>query len=216
VTFARYTGQENPDERRAILAEPPDILLTNYVMLELVLTRPDERWHPIHAAANLRFLVLDELHTYRGRQGRCRPADPSAADRMQIRRHPSRGDLGHDGLGRFHDRTAPRRVRGRDPAVGTEVAPENVIGETLRRATTAKAPDAHALRASVHRATADLPPEFAQLAADPLAGCIEASPEARFSAWEAVISALRSVLEYRLYTDLPPPRRPGPTATARQ
>ena len=54
---------------RAILADPPDILLTNYVMLELVLTRPDERAHLIRAAKGLRFLVLDELHTYRGRQG---------------------------------------------------------------------------------------------------------------------------------------------------
>ena len=69
VTFARYTGQETPDERRLILAEPPDILLTNYVMLELVLTRPDERQHLIQAATGLRFLALDELHTYRGRQG---------------------------------------------------------------------------------------------------------------------------------------------------
>ncbi len=36
---ARYTGQEKPDERRRILADPPDILLTNYVMPDLVLTR---------------------------------------------------------------------------------------------------------------------------------------------------------------------------------
>lgn len=69
VTFARYTRQEGQDERRRILAEPPDILLTNYVMLDLVLTRPDERRHLMSAAQGLRFLVLDELHTYRGRQG---------------------------------------------------------------------------------------------------------------------------------------------------
>ena len=69
VRFARYTGQENEDTRRQILADPPDILLTNYVMLELVLTRPDERKHLIRAAQDLRFLVMDELHTYRGRQG---------------------------------------------------------------------------------------------------------------------------------------------------
>jgi ATP-dependent helicase YprA (DUF1998 family) len=69
VTFARYTGQEKPDERRLILADPSDILLTNYVMLDLVLTRPDERRHLISAAQGLQFLVLDELHTYRGRQG---------------------------------------------------------------------------------------------------------------------------------------------------
>ena len=47
----------------------PDILLTNYVMLELVLTRPRRPRALIEAAQGLRFLVLDELHTYRGRQG---------------------------------------------------------------------------------------------------------------------------------------------------
>ena len=39
VTFARYTGQESQDERERIAKNPPDILLTNYVMLELVMTR---------------------------------------------------------------------------------------------------------------------------------------------------------------------------------
>ncbi|MGK4008494.1 DEAD/DEAH box helicase [Sorangium sp. So ce1036] len=68
VTFRRYTGQESDEERREILANPPDILLTNYVMLELLLTRPDEG-KLVRAARGLRFLVLDELHTYRGRQG---------------------------------------------------------------------------------------------------------------------------------------------------
>ena len=69
VTFARYTGQEKPGDREVILQSPPDILLTNYVMLELMLTRPRERSALITSAANLSFLVLDELHTYRGRQG---------------------------------------------------------------------------------------------------------------------------------------------------
>ena len=50
------------------MGNPPDIILTNYVMLELILTRSAER--PLVAAArDLQFLVLDELHTYRGRQG---------------------------------------------------------------------------------------------------------------------------------------------------
>ena len=68
VTFARYTGQEKPGTGR-ILQNPPDILLTNYVMLELMLTRPGERSALITARPSLHFLVLDELHTYRGRQG---------------------------------------------------------------------------------------------------------------------------------------------------
>ncbi|HSV75358.1 MAG TPA: DEAD/DEAH box helicase, partial [Chthonomonadales bacterium] len=68
VTYARYTGQEDQAEREAVLSDPPDILLTNFMMLELILTRPSER-RLVDAAGRLRYLVLDELHTYRGRQG---------------------------------------------------------------------------------------------------------------------------------------------------
>ncbi len=81
VRFARYTGQEKRPERDLICSNPPDILLTNYMMLELLLTRHEDR-ELIRAAQGLRFLVFDELHTYRGRQGadvallirRCRQA----------------------------------------------------------------------------------------------------------------------------------------------
>jgi len=70
VTFARYTGQEREEVREQIRANPPDILLTNFMMLELLLTRQDvlDR-EVIDHCTDLRFLVLDELHTYRGRQG---------------------------------------------------------------------------------------------------------------------------------------------------
>ena len=40
VRFYRYTGQESREQRDRIIQNPPDILLTNYVMLELLLTRP--------------------------------------------------------------------------------------------------------------------------------------------------------------------------------
>lgn len=50
VTFERYTGQEKDEEKQRIMANPPDILLTNYVMLELILTRPDERRTLVQAA----------------------------------------------------------------------------------------------------------------------------------------------------------------------
>lgn len=70
VTFARYTGQEDTEERRRISENPPDILLTNFMMLELLMTRQDELDRKVIGnCAGLRFLVLDELHTYRGRQG---------------------------------------------------------------------------------------------------------------------------------------------------
>ncbi len=68
VTFQRYTGQETDAEKQAIIEQPPDILLTNYVMLELILTRVDELCL-VDAAKGLRFLVFDEFHTYPGRQG---------------------------------------------------------------------------------------------------------------------------------------------------
>ncbi len=69
ITFGQYTGQENEDKRAGMRDKPPQVLLTNYMMLELLLTRLRER--PIRDGIyqNLRFLVFDELHTYRGRQG---------------------------------------------------------------------------------------------------------------------------------------------------
>ena len=35
VRFARYTGQESQSERDDLARRPPDVLLTNYMMLEL-------------------------------------------------------------------------------------------------------------------------------------------------------------------------------------
>ncbi|WP_240164221.1 DEAD/DEAH box helicase [Pseudomonas allii] len=69
-TVARYTGQESRIERAAIADNPPDILLTNFMMLELILTRFDEDdRRVVEHCHGLEFLILDELHTYRGRQG---------------------------------------------------------------------------------------------------------------------------------------------------
>jgi len=69
-SFARYTGQEDSEERKIIAQNSPDILLTNYMMMELLLTRyNDEDRAVISHCKGLEYLVLDELHTYRGRQG---------------------------------------------------------------------------------------------------------------------------------------------------
>lgn len=48
---------------------PPDILLTNYKMLDFLLLKPEEQelWRNNHAKT-LRFLVVDELHTFDGAQ----------------------------------------------------------------------------------------------------------------------------------------------------
>ncbi len=83
IIFGQYTGQEGEDAREKMRENPPHILLTNYMMLELLLTRVRERNIRESIYQNLRFLVFDELHTYRGRQG----ADVS----MLIRRIRSNG-----------------------------------------------------------------------------------------------------------------------------
>lgn len=136
VTFERYTGQEPDDKRLQIMANPPDILLTNYVMLELILTRPNERRRLIHNAKGLQFLVLDELHTYRGRQG----ADVA----MLVRRVRDATESEHlqcvgtsatlAGEGSYKEKqTEVAHVASQ--IFGATVKPENIIGETLMSVT---------------------------------------------------------------------------------
>ena len=135
VTFARYTGQEGEQARERILANPPDILLTNYVMLELILTRIEER-RLVEHAGKLRFLVFDELHTYRGRQGadvamlirRCREAFQSEALRCvgTSATMTSAGDSSEQAR-------VVSEVAGR--IFGESIPSENIVGETLRRST---------------------------------------------------------------------------------
>ncbi|MFA6402883.1 MAG: DEAD/DEAH box helicase [Salinivirgaceae bacterium] len=70
ITYGQYTGQEDEEKREALRTNPPHILLTNYMMLELIMTRGGK---DIDVRNNIldsiQYLVFDELHTYRGRQG---------------------------------------------------------------------------------------------------------------------------------------------------
>jgi superfamily II DNA/RNA helicase len=68
-TFAKYTGQEKQDDRDKVIANPPDILLTNYMMLELLMVRKADEKLRKSFLDNLQYLVFDELHVYKGRQG---------------------------------------------------------------------------------------------------------------------------------------------------
>jgi hypothetical protein len=52
--------------RQEMLDRPPHILVTNYAMLEHLLLLPRNR--PLFDGARLRFIVLDEIHTYAGAQ----------------------------------------------------------------------------------------------------------------------------------------------------
>ena len=56
--------------RETLLRRPPDILLTNYKMLDYLLSRPrDQRLWQKNEPGTLRWLVVDELHTFDGAQG---------------------------------------------------------------------------------------------------------------------------------------------------
>jgi superfamily II DNA/RNA helicase len=56
--------------REEIRQNPPDLLMTNYVQLELLLTRGEDRYlFPPEHRGVLRYLVLDEVHTYAGLRG---------------------------------------------------------------------------------------------------------------------------------------------------
>ncbi|MBK8397795.1 MAG: DEAD/DEAH box helicase [Leptospiraceae bacterium] len=57
-------------DHETLLANPPDILLTNYKMLDFLLMRPsDSRLWKNNEEGTLEYLILDELHTYDGAQG---------------------------------------------------------------------------------------------------------------------------------------------------
>ncbi len=80
ITAAIYTGQQGPQrtmvtadglitDRAIIRDSAPDILLTNYKMLDQMLLRAADQDIWRHSAQSLQYLVLDEFHTYDGAQG---------------------------------------------------------------------------------------------------------------------------------------------------
>lgn len=138
ITVGRYTGQESREERCEYANTPPDILLTNYMMLEYLLTRgnKDTDRKIVEAAQDLQFLVLDELHTYRGRQG---------ADVAMLVRRLRAATQSHHMLciGTSATMSSSEDKQDRINAVsdaatklfGSPFSPSNVIEETLERVT---------------------------------------------------------------------------------
>jgi superfamily II DNA/RNA helicase len=137
VTYARYTGQEDSDTRDRVADNPPDILLTNFMMLELLMTRQDEVDRKVIAnCEGLRFLVLDELHTYRGRQGADvallvrRVRERLAPDRLQC--IGTSATMASEGALRDKNRIVAE-VASR--LFSLPIDDSNVVVETLRRVT---------------------------------------------------------------------------------
>src|SRR5262249_4756529 len=137
VTYARYTGQESETDRQKIAANPPDIILTNFMMLELLLTRQDDLDRQVIGnCEGLEYLVLDEIHTYRGRQG----ADVA----MLVRRAKDRlaGNKKLTCIGTSATMTSDAAEKGNETVArvaselfATPITKECVINETLERVT---------------------------------------------------------------------------------
>ena len=136
VTFGRFTGQESTEEREAMKANPPDILLTNFMMLELLLTRQNAIDQQVIAnAKGLKFLVLDELHTYRGRQGAdvallVRRVREALADQLVC--------IGTSATMATDGTEVERNAKVAEVAsrlFGTKIPATNIITETLKRTT---------------------------------------------------------------------------------
>ena len=146
-------------------------------MLELILTRPKER-KLIEAAQGLQFLVLDELHTYRGRQGADvalpvrRVRERMAADSLQCV-----GTSATLASGGTYSEQQAEVAKVATQLFGNTVEPEHIIGETLKRAT----PDRnfqdlsfiYALRTRVVNPPTPLSSEYDAFIQDPLSTWIE-------------------------------------------
>lgn len=102
VTAGLFTGQQGPQrtkvsadglitDRSIMRSSAPDILLTNYKMLDQMLLREADARVWAQSAQSLQYLVLDEFHTYDGAQG----TDVSMLLRrlgLTLRAHGATGD----------------------------------------------------------------------------------------------------------------------------
>lgn len=185
ITFARYTGQESQEHRQRVADNPPDILLTNFMMLELLMTRQEELDQKVMAnCADLRFLVLDELHTYRGRQG----ADVALlVRRVRERLAPSQLQC----VGTSATMASEGTLKDKNELVAgvasklfsVPIPHSNVVGETLERATAAREdqPDFKKTLAAALAAPIDQHLTDAQLREHPLAIWVETQLGITFS-----------------------------------
>lgn len=179
VSFERYTGQEDDVTKRRIQGDPPNIILTNYIMLELMLTRPEESKSLMEAARGLKFLVLDELHTYRGRQG----ADVALLirrlrDRLESPEMICVGTSATLSSAGTYEEQQAEIAHVATRLFGAEVKPEDVIGETLQRETPEfDASDPAAVQALRSRVESEDPPPstYTEFIADPLSAWMESA-----------------------------------------
>jgi superfamily II DNA or RNA helicase len=68
----KRTSDDQPEEcisRQEMIENPPDILITNYIMLDRLITKPKTRSMFSASKESLKYLVVDEIHYFRGTKG---------------------------------------------------------------------------------------------------------------------------------------------------
>jgi hypothetical protein len=130
VSVEQYDRSTSQTKREEMRRSPPHILLTNYMMLEYLLVRPADR-DAIFANHRCKFLVLDEVHTYRGTLG-----SNIAFLVRRLRAHLRRAKQDW-----IPNPTEPEAVKRRYPIlipVGTSATIKSVSGKDISRAEAVK------------------------------------------------------------------------------
>lgn len=145
VTAGIYTGESSGSgatkvskkslitNREKMRQDPPDLLLTNYKMLDQLLLRSNDREIWEHSAESLQYLVLDEFHTYDGAQG----TDVALLLRrlgLQLKSHQSAGFLDAEATARPLGQVVPvatSATLGSDKAPGDGTNPMLEFAHTI-------------------------------------------------------------------------------------
>ncbi len=147
IRVGRYTGNEgsnkahdpdNPkliiDQRESLCKNPPDILLTNYRMLDFMLMRPQEQnfWGS-DTKEVFNYLVLDELHTFDGAQG----ADVACLiRRLRLKLNKNFACAGTSAtVGDGSQKSIEALCEFATTLFGSEFSSKNVIGESRLKST---------------------------------------------------------------------------------
>lgn len=174
LQFAKFTGEtQDPNIRNTLRKHPPHLLITNYMMLELMMARPEDR-DLLRIQGDHLFLVFDELHTYRERQG----ADVAMLIRRLKSRLPSQTRVLHIGTSatmadrRDSSAQEQRSIIAEFAArfFACDITPEDVITETLQPITVGGPPAREEL---IQALGAPLPGDTRALTEHPLARWLE-------------------------------------------
>ncbi|MBK9138901.1 MAG: DEAD/DEAH box helicase [Verrucomicrobia bacterium] len=159
-----------------------DILVTNFMMLELILTRWEDRnIFPFGGLSDLKFLVFDEIHTYTGRQG----ADVACLIRRLKEHTQCKGKVRCVGTSATIDSGNPDQARQTvasfaQDLFGEPFAKEDVVGESYSAYLTRDQPDPlppHSINAAMVKVASERDGQAVQGLRDALCGKANATAD---------------------------------------